>query len=120
MHGRPARARCAICRRRHLDLASSPAQRSEAGHGALSAGDPIMSSRVLIALAALSIILSLTLAACGSPDPDGASRPAAVQTPLSTTTVATSTSTPAAPTECGFVHFGPPGLSPANYQQLID
>jgi hypothetical protein len=79
-----------------------------------------MMSRVLIALAVLGIILSLTLAACGSPNPEGAARPAAAQTPFSTTTVAIPTSTPAAPTECGFVHFGPPGLSPANYQQLID
>jgi len=72
-----------------------------------------------VSVVTLGVILSLALISCGTPDSGGASASTGAQTPLPTNTVAIPTYTPAAPTECGFVHFGPPGLSPANYQQLI-
>src|SRR5262245_37900338 len=77
-----------------------------------------MSSRRL-ALVTLGIALSLALVACDSPNTGGAPVSIATQHPLPTNTAPIPTYTPAAPTECGFVHFGPPGLSPANYQQLV-
>jgi hypothetical protein len=73
-----------------------------------------------LALATLSAIVCLALVACGSSSIEGAAGSTGLQAPLATNTLAIPTYTPAAPTECGFVHFGPPGLSPANYQELID
>ncbi|HEY7020456.1 MAG TPA: hypothetical protein VH349_05020 [Ktedonobacterales bacterium] len=73
-----------------------------------------------LALAVLGVIVSLTLVACSSSSIGGTSESTGLQTPLATNTLAIPTYTPAAPTECGFVHFGPPGLSPANYQELVN
>jgi hypothetical protein len=74
----------------------------------------------MVALVALGAILSLALISCDMPNSGGASASISDQTPQPTNSAAIPTYTPATPTECGFVHFGPPGLSPANYQQLID
>jgi hypothetical protein len=79
----------------------------------------IVIRRSQLTLAALCIILSLTFIGCDLPNPGDASRSTVLQTPLPTNTVAIPTYTPATPTDCGFVHYGPPGLSPANYEELI-
>src|SRR6185437_15340566 len=75
--------------------------------------------RRVASLVALGVILSMALMSCGVPGIGGSSASTAVQAPQPTNTTAVPTYTPSTPTECGFVHFGPPGLSPANYQQLI-
>jgi hypothetical protein len=67
----------------------------------------------------MSISFGLTLVGCAAPALGNPAGAITLQTPLATSTMAIPTYTPAAPTECGFVHFGPPGLSPANYQELI-
>jgi hypothetical protein len=71
------------------------------------------------ALLTLGAIMCLALVACDLAHSDSAPVSTATQTLLPTDTVAVPTYTAAVPTECGFVHFGPPGLSPANYQQLV-
>ena len=79
----------------------------------------MVSKELRPAYVALSIIISLTIGGCASPALGSSAGTTVVQTPLATSPAAIPTYTPAAPTECGFVHFGPPGLSPANYQELV-
>ena len=80
-------------------------------------GLPVSLRSIHIALATLGAILSLTLTGCAAPSTGTAA--VSTATPSSTPTVEVPTYTPAAANECGFVHFGPPGLSPANYAQLV-
>jgi hypothetical protein len=76
--------------------------------------------RMHASLVTLGAILSLALISCEMPNSGATSTSTAAQTALPTNTTAIPTYTPAAPTECGFVHFGPPGLAPANYQELVN
>jgi hypothetical protein len=77
------------------------------------------SKKLRLTPAALCVTLCLTIVGCGTPALGSSTGEIVVQTPHATSTAVIPTYTPAAPTECGFVHFGPPGLSPANYQDLV-
>lgn len=85
-----------------------------------------MKRKSLFAPVLAAIVFGLSLIACSTVSSTVTSSTTATipAQPTNTVIPPTNTAVPPtntpAPTDCGLVHNGPPGLSPANYKQLID